>query len=169
MMATKLRAALPRGWRPVWVASAIGAALAAGMIALTVAPSSAHTTSTAIPATAAAKLRNLMIRTAKFDGDAHPAAISAVATTVGSAMRTMAPGVTIPGMANQRAYLVVFQGNFTLRDARIPPGAHAPTGRYLCITINPATFRVIALNLRNKPPAVALRSYGPVTNLIRQP
>jgi len=167
-LTNKLRTVRPRGWRSVWTAAAIGAALTTGMIGLSAVPSSAHTTGTPIPAAAAARLRILMSRTARFDGDAHPSSISAVATTFGAAMLTLAPGDSVPGMTRQPAYLVVMKGNFTLKDASVPPGARQPSGRYLAIAIDPSTLRPIAVNLRNQPATVTLRSYGPVANLLQR-
>ena len=95
--------------------------------------------------------------------------ISAVATTRARALRTVAPGDTVAGDAGQRAYLVVMKGKFKLTYASVPPGAALPTGRYLAVTINPSTFQVMDLGLRNEPPPVALRNYGPVSNLTGRP
>src|ERR1700722_10750064 len=167
-LASKLRTARPRGWRSVGAVAAIGVAVTTGMTCLAATPSSAHTTGTPIPAAAAARLRILMSRTARFDGDAHPSSISAVATTFGAAMLTLAPGDSVPGMTRQPAYLVVMKGNFTLKDASVPPGARQPSGRYLAIAIDPSTLRPIAVNLRNQPATVTLRSYGPVANLLQR-
>ncbi len=165
---SKLRAALRGRWPWLLASTAIGTALA-GMIGLTASPSFAHTTGTPIPAAVAARLSHLMTQTAKFDGDAHPASISAVTTTFGLAMRTLAAKVTVPGMGHDPTYLVVMKGKFTLENAPVPRGAHQPSGQYLSIAINPFTFRVMALNLRNEPSTVTLRSYGPVSNLLRLP
>lgn len=68
----------------------------------------------------------------------------------------------------QPAYLVVITGKFKLDDAPVPPGARLPTGRYLAVTVNPATFQVMDLGLGNHKPPVPLRSYGPVSNLMKQ-
>src|ERR1700722_7420228 len=160
-LASKLRTARPRGWRSVGAVAAIGVAVTTGMTCLAATPSSAHTTGTPIPVAVAARLSILMSRTARFDGDAHPTSISAVATTFGSAMLTLAPGHTVPGMTHQSAYLVVMKGKFTLKNAPVPPGAPQPSGRYLAIAVNPSTFRPIAVNLRDQAPAMALWTYGP--------
>jgi hypothetical protein len=106
---------------------------------------------------------------ARRSGDAHPVSISAVATTRAKALRLATPGDTVAGSADQLAYLVVMKGNFTLKYAPVPPGARLPTGRYLTITINPSTFQVMDLALRNGPPHGALRSLGPVANLTGKP
>jgi hypothetical protein len=109
-----------------------------------------------------------MLRLARHSGDANPASIWAVSTTRAKALRAATPGDMVPGSASQPAYLVVITGKFKLVDAPVPPGARLPTGRYLAVTVNPATFQVMDLGLSNHNPSVPLRSYGPVSNLMKQ-
>jgi len=152
------------------LASAAGAALIIGVIGMTALPSSASALpGKAIPAAAAHRLRTDVIRIARFNGDAHPVSIRAVATTEAKALVTATPGDTVPGSASQPAYLVVMKGHFKLTHASVPPGARIPTGRYLSLTINPSTMQVMDLGLRNAPPPHAsLRTYGPVSDLTTQ-
>lgn len=148
-------------------ALAIGIAVAAVSTALTALPSGASATAgSAVPASAIPALRSHMLRLARLSDDAHPASIRAVVTTRAKAMRAATPGDTIPGVAHQAAYLVVMKGTFKV-DAPVPRGAHLPTGRYLAVTVDPATFQVMDLGLSNHPPPVPLRSYGPVSNLAK--
>jgi hypothetical protein len=109
-----------------------------------------------------------MFQLARWTGDARPTSIRAVFTTQAKALRTATPGDLIPHSSRRPVYLVVMTGKFTDTHAPVPPGAHPPTGRYLAVTINPATFAVMDLGLGNHKPPVPLRSYGPVSNLIKQ-
>jgi hypothetical protein len=141
----------------------------AAVTALAALPSGASATpGSAIPASAIAGLRTNMFQLARYMGDAHPASIRAVFTTQAKALETATPGDTIPGSAGRPVYLVVMTGNFTDTHALVPPGAHFPTGRYLAVTINPATFEVMDLSVGNHRPPVPLRSYGPVSDLTKQ-
>jgi len=60
------------------------------------------------------------------------------------------------------------EGQFTLDNAPRPPHAHAPSGHYLAITIDPATFQVLDLGLSNQAPPASFGSLGLVSNL-KQP
>jgi hypothetical protein len=160
----KLRRALRRR-RTAACAAAAGVAVAA-VSALTTLPS-ASAASSGIPASAAQRLSAMALRLARHSGDANPASIRAVATTRARALRAATPGDTVPGSARQPAYLVVMTGKFKV-DAPVPPGARLPAGRYLAVTVNPSTFRVMDLGLGNRKPPVPLRSYGLVSNLMKQ-
>ncbi len=163
----KLRRALRRRRTAVYAAAA-GIAVA-GASALTTLPSSASVgPGGAIPASAIPALRTNMFLLARYNGDAHPASIRAVFTTQDKALRTATPGDLIPGSAGRPVYLVVMTGNFKDTHAPVPPGARPPTGQYLAVTVNPATFQVMDLGLGNHKPPVPLRSYGPVSNLMKQ-
>ena len=50
-------------------------------------------------------------------------------------------------------------------DAPVPPGARLPTGRYLAVTVNRSTFKVMDLSIGNHRTPVSLRTLGPVTNM----
>lgn len=146
------------------------AGIAGALVSTPLAASSAasKTESSAIPAAAAQRLSGVAERMAKMDGDAKPAWIEAVTTTRDKALRIATPGDTIPGSAGQTVYLVVIKGNFTLNDVPTPPKAHAPTGHYLALTFDPATFQAMDLGLTNQPPPAPLRSLGPVSTLAQQ-
>jgi hypothetical protein len=160
----KLRRVLWRRRTAVCVAAA-GMAAAASLAAFSFA--SAATATPRIPASAIPALSTAMLQLARQSGDGNPSSISAVSTTRAEALRDATPGDMVPGSAGQPAYLVVITGNFKLDNAPVPRGAHLPTGRYLAVTVNPATFQVMDLGLSNHKPPVPLRSYGQVSNLIR--
>lgn len=160
----KLRRALRRRRTAVYVTAATGIAVAVS--ALTALPS-ASAANSRIPASATPALRAAMLQLARNSGDANPTSLRAVSTTRAKALRAATPGDMVPGSASQPAYLVVMTGKFTLTSAPVPPGAHLPTGRYLAVTVNPATFRVMDLGLSNHTPPVPLRSYGLVSNLMK--
>ena len=162
----RLQRALRRRRTAVYAAAGIAVA---AMAALTTLPSSASVgPGGAIPVSSIPALRTSIFQLAQDNGDAHPASISAVFTTQDKALRTATPGDLIPGSAGRPVYLVVMTGNFTDTHTPVPPGAPLPTGRYLAVTINPATFQVMDLGIGNNKPPVPLRSYGPVSNLLTQ-
>ena len=159
----KLRRALRSRRTAVYAAAGIAVAAASALATL---PSSASPgPGGAIPASAIPALRASMVLLARDDGDAHPASIRAVFTTQNKALRAATPGDLVPGSAGRPVYLVVMTGNFKDTHFPMPPGARIPTGRYLAVTVNPATFHVVDLGLGNHNPPVPLRSYGPVSNL----
>jgi hypothetical protein len=161
---------VPRRRRTVLYASAASAAAAVTLsVVMLSAGSSGATVTQGSPIAAAAipALRTNMLQLARFNGDARPASVSAVLTTRARALRAMAPGDTVPGSARQRVYLVVMTGNFTDPHAPVPPGAKAPAGRYLAVTIDPATWQVMDLSLGNHRPTVPLSSFGAVSALVR--
>jgi len=138
------------------------------LTALAVLPSSAGAApGTAIPASAIPALRTHMLKLARYSHDAHPASIRAVFTTQAKALRAATPGELIPGSAHRSVYLVVMTGQFKV-NAPVPPGSPLPTGRYLAVTINPSTFAVMDLSVGDHRPAMALRSFGPVSDLTKQ-
>lgn len=163
----KLRRALRR--RRTALSALVAGIAVAAVPALAALPSSASVgPGSAIPASAIPALRTNMFLLARYNGDAHPASIRAVFTTQAKALRTATPGDLIPGSARRPVYLVVMTGNFKVTHASVPPGARIPTGRYLAVTINPATFEVMDLGVGNHRPPVPLRSYGPVSDLTKQ-
>jgi hypothetical protein len=126
-----------------------------------------HPAGLPIRAAAATRLRASMLRMARLSGDAHPAWIMAVDTTRAWGLQDATPGDYVPGSASEPAYLVVLKGKFKLTLASVPPGAPLPTGDYLAVTVNPSTLQILDLGLSNQAPPVALRRYGPVSNLTR--
>jgi hypothetical protein len=157
---------LSRRLRVLVIGTAAGIAV---LVSVPLASSAASSTpSSVIPAAAARQLDTIMLRVATMSGDPKPAWIEAVKTTRDKALTVATPGDTIPGSARQTVYLVVMKGNFTLNDASIPPHAHAPTGHYLAITFNPATFQGMDLGLSKQAPPISLRSLGPVSALPQQ-
>jgi hypothetical protein len=154
--------------RTALYASAAVIALAAVIIMTTLPSSATVTPGPAIPASAVPALRTDMLRLARWNGDARPASVRAVFTTRAKALRAATPGDLVPGSAGVPVYLVVMTGNFTDTHASVPPGAKIPTGRYLTVTINPATGEVMDLSIGNHKPAVPLGSYGSVSVLTSQ-
>jgi hypothetical protein len=143
-------------------ATGIAVAIGGGMTAL---PSSASATvGSAIPASAIPALRTAMLDLAQRSGDAHPISIRAVSTTQAKALVVATPGDTVPGSAHRPAYLVVMTGKFKL-NVSVPPHASLPTGRYLSVTVNPSTFKIMDLGLSKHASSVPLRKYGPVSTL----
>ncbi len=57
------------------------------------------------------------------------------------------------------------RGHFTATEATGPPGAKAPSGRYLSVVIDAKTFRGLDFGISPRPPPVAPASLGPVTYL----
>jgi hypothetical protein len=159
----KLLTALRRRRIAVYVTAA---GTLAAVSALTALPSASAATPR-IPASATPALRTAMLRLARQSGDANPTAIRAVSTTRAEALRDATPGDMVPGSAGQPAYLVVITGKFKLHDIPLPRGARTPTGRYLAVTVNPATFHVMDLGLSNHKPTEPLRNYGQVSTLIK--
>jgi hypothetical protein len=155
---------LPRRFRIPVIGAVVGgiAVLVSVPLASSVA---AKPATSVIPAAAVRQLSTATLRVAKLSGDAKPAWIEAVMTTRAEALRVATPGDTVPGSASQTVYLAVMKGNFTLNDVPTPPHAHAPTGHYLAITFNPATFQGMDLGLSNKASPISLRSLGTVTTL----
>jgi hypothetical protein len=167
---SKLRRAL-RQRRTVLYASIVGIAIVVGVAApaLAALPSQGKATSSpAIPATAIPALRTNMLKLARFNDDARPTAITTVLTTRAKGLQDATPGDLVPGSAGQKVYLVVIKGNFKDTHAAVPYGARIPTGKYLVVTIDPATLEVMDLGIGNNAPPVPLARYGPVSDLIKQ-
>lgn len=157
--------------KAVIYASAIGIAGAALSVTLTALPSTAGVTAGApIPASAIPQLSSGAWRLARLSHDARPASITAVTVNYARALQDATPGDHIPRSMrspSRLVYLVVLVGKFTL-NAPVPRGAHLPTGRYLAVTVDPTTFRIMDLGLSNHAPPVPLGRYGPVSNLKKQ-
>jgi hypothetical protein len=157
---------LSRHRRVLVSVAAVG--IAATLVSLPLAGSSAASRTAspaAIPAAAARQLGTMTQRWATTSGDAKPLSTEAVTTTRDKGLRLATPGDTFPGSAQQTVYLVVMKGNFTLTDVPIPPHGRAPTGHYLTFTVDPATFQVMDMGISNHAPPGSLGSLGPVSTL----
>jgi hypothetical protein len=156
-------------------ASAVAIAAAAVSAALATLPSTASAQATGsaqaglpIPAPAAASLRTAAVGLAQLSGDARPGSITAVATTYTKALQAATPGdKVVLGNTDQTVYLVVIKGEFTLKNAPVPPGAHNPTGRYLAVIFDPSRGKFTDGSVSDQPPSVPLQSYGPVADLTK--
>ena len=95
------------------------------------------------------KLGYLALQASALEGDARPSAAYVVPTT-----RRIAEEVAAGdnGEPNTPAYFVLLQGHFTLADARIPPGAKAPTGTVLTLTFNRHADGSLDLGAGNRMP-----------------
>ncbi len=117
-----------------------------------------------VPPAAVPRLTGLAGRAAKAAGDAAPSWMTAVLTTHARALTSATPGDFIPGAGSVRVFLITLRGHFTANGSG-PPGAAAPTGRYLSLVVDARTFRVLDSGLSPKPPPVSPASLGPVTHL----
>jgi hypothetical protein len=120
----------------------------------------------AVPASAVPRLTVMAERAAKINGDASPVWVTAVLTTHARALTSATPGDFVPGADGVPVYLVTMYGNFTAYAASIPPGAKAPTGRYVSIVVDARTFEGTDFGISESPPPVAPASLGPVTYLL---
>jgi hypothetical protein len=75
-----------------------------------------------------------------------------VLTTRAKALTPATPGDYVPGSARVKVFLITMRGHFTARDATGPPGAKAPTGRYLSLVIDAKTFQGLDFGIGPKPP-----------------
>lgn len=152
-----------RGKAPIAFACllATGAAVSAFLAA---SPISATAATRPIPTTANAALTKAALGAAQNNGDPAPTSIKAVATTHARALLAATPGDTITYGTRQAVYLVIMTGEFTYHGP-IPAGAHVPRGSYLALVFNAASLALEDLGLSFRPPPVALRGFGPVTNL----
>lgn len=118
-----------------------------------------------VPASAIGRLIAIAHRAASINGDSDPAWTTAVMTTQAKALTSATPGDYVPGSAYVKVFLVTMRGHFTAREVSVPPGAKAPTGRYLSLVIDARTFQGLDFGIGPKPPPVPPASLGPVTYL----
>jgi hypothetical protein len=118
-----------------------------------------------VPAPAIGRLTAMAHRAATINGDPAPAWITAVLTMRAKALTSATPGDYVPGSAFVKVFLITMRGHFTARNATGPPGAKAPTGRYLSLVIDAKTFQGLDFGISPKPPPVPPASLGPVTYL----
>ena len=142
-----------------------GAAALASVLAAAGCGRSAAATGAPVPASAIPRLTAIAHRAATINGDPSPAWITAVVTTHAKALTSATPGDYLPGSAHIKVFLITMRGRFTASDATGPPGAEAPTGRYLSLVIDANTFRGLDFGISPKPPPVPPASLGPVTHL----
>jgi hypothetical protein len=118
-----------------------------------------------VPASAVGRLTEMARRAAAINGDPAPAWTTAVMTTHARALTSATPGDYVPGSARITVFLITMRGHFTARGVSVPPGAKAPTGRYLSLVIDATTFASLDFGISPKPPPVRPASLGPVTYL----
>jgi hypothetical protein len=119
-----------------------------------------------VPAPAISRLTVIASRAAKANGDSAPSWATAVLTTHARALTSATPGDFIPSADGTLVFLVTMRGHFVANAAPGPPGAAAPTGRYLSVVVDARTFQVLDSGLSPRPPPVSPASLGPVTYLI---
>jgi hypothetical protein len=119
-----------------------------------------------VPAPAISRLTAIASHAAKASGDSAPSWATAVLTTHAKALTSATPGDLIPGADGTRVFLVTMRGHFVANAAPRPPGAAAPTGRYLSVVVDARTFRLLDYGLSPKPPPVSPASLAPITYLI---
>jgi hypothetical protein len=142
-----------------------GAAAIAAVLAAAGCGRSAAATGPTVPAPAIPRLTAIAHRAATINGDPHPAWITAVLTTRAKALTSATPGDYVPGSAHVKVFLITMRGHLIAREATGPPGAKAPTGRYLSLVIDAKTFQGLDFGIGPKPPPVPPASLGPVTYL----
>jgi hypothetical protein len=150
----------------MWTSAAVAAAAVSASLLAGLAPASARATSGAIPAQAIGRLHAYALAFARQNGDATPASVLAVKTTLQKALKAVSPDNTVPGSASVTVYLIVMKGEFTV-NFPVPKGSREPTGSNLSIMLSPTTFQLIDLGLNNHAPSVSLRRLGPVSTLTR--
>jgi hypothetical protein len=141
------------------------AALAAALAGAGCGRAAASAGAAPVPAAAIGRLTAVAYRAATVNGDPHPAWITVVLTTQARALTSATPGDYVPGSAHVRAYLITMRGHFTAAEASRPPGAKAPSGRYVSLVIDAATFRDSDFGIGDRPPPVRPAALGPVTYL----
>lgn len=142
-----------------------GAAAVASVLAVAGCGQTAAAAGTQVPAQVIGRLTAMAHRAAAINGDSAPAWITAVVTTHAKALTSATPGDYLPGSGHTKVFLITMRGHFTARDATGPPGAKAPTGRYLSLVIDARTFRGLDFGISPGPPPVPPASLGPLTYL----
>jgi hypothetical protein len=122
-------------------------------------------TGSPVPSPAVPRLAAIADRAARANGDPAPSQVTAVLTTRAKALTSATPGDFVPGSGGVPVFLVTLRGHFTAADVSRPPGSAAPTGRYLSLVVDAATFQVTDFGISPAPPPVSPASLGPVTYL----
>jgi len=152
----------PAGRVPATLAAATAIILASVLAA---GDRAAATAGAPVPAAAIARLTAMARHAAAINGDPAPAWITAVLTTRAKALTSATPGDYIPGSGRVTVFLITMCGHFTATGAPRPPGAKAPSGRYLSLVIDATTFQGLDFGIGPKPPPVPPATLGPVTHL----
>ena len=162
--------------RPLAAAAALACALAmasglatAGCAGPPPRAGSPATAGSPVPASAIPRLTAIGGRAAAANGDTAPLWMTAVLTTHAKALTSATPGDFVPGTGDIPVFLITMRGDFVASAASRPAGAAAPTGRYLSIVVDAATFQVLDSGLSPSPPPVSPASLGPVTYLAAHP
>jgi hypothetical protein len=147
------------------IAAATGATGIATALVATGCGTAAHAAGSAIPTSAIGRLTTIASGAARVNGDTTPAWVTVVVTTRAKALTSATPGDHVPGSAHVKVYLITMHGKFVANGASRPPGAKAPTGRYLSLVIDARTFRGLDSGISQQPPPVRPGSLGPLTHL----
>lgn len=120
-----------------------------------------------VPASALKPLTATALRMAGLERGRSLTSVQAVTATRAQALQVATPGDRVPGAADS-VYLVVMKGTFR-PDVPAPPHARLSGlhWRYLSIVVDPATMRVTDIGIGASAPRTAIRSLGPVANLLK--
>lgn len=96
-------------------------------------------------------IQGIALGAATSDGDPNPTNVVLVPT-----LRSQAELIDAgtPTNSDQAVYFVVMHGTFTAAGVPAPPGAAAPTGTVITLTIDAATNRVLDFGIEDSPPNV---------------
>jgi hypothetical protein len=123
------------------------------------------TAGASIPASVIGRLTAIAHNAAIANSDPAPEWITVIKTTHAKALTVATPGDSVPGSGHAAVFLITMRGHFVANDVSRPPGAKAPTGRYLSLVLDAKTFQELDFGLGPKPPPVALAHLGRVTYL----
>jgi hypothetical protein len=147
------------------LAALAGAGALVSVLAAANSAGSAAAPGAPVPAAAIPRLTAIAHHAAASNGDPDRGWVTAVLTTRAEALTSAAPGDYVPGSAGVAAFLITMRGHFTATAVSVPPGAKAPTGRYLSLVIDAQTFQGLDFGIGPKPPPVPPASLAPVTYL----
>ena len=118
-----------------------------------------------MPSSVVARLTAIADKAAAADGAGPVEWATAVLTTRAKALTAATPGDSVASGGNAPAYLITMRGSFTDQAATGPPGAQAPTGHYLSLVVDGATFQALDSGLSDVPPPVPAATLGSVVRL----
>jgi hypothetical protein len=142
-------------------ACAVGVAVAVPLLLAPAAPGPANA---GLPPGVAQRLTAIAERADHANGGKPVLWASVVSTTRSKALTSATPGDFVPVGGSAAVYLITMRGSFT-DDVSVPGGATGPTGHYLSLVVNAATFESLDFGLAPGPPPVSPASLGPVTYL----